>query len=305
MAEKKRSSRLWVQLIFTALSNGYLAGFAKGRIFTGKSKALCLPGLNCYSCPGALGSCPIGALQATLGSRNFHFAFYITGFLMIVGAVLGRFVCGWLCPFGLVQDLLYRIPIWKGLRNRLKKRLPVWDCRLKYLKYAVLAVFVLLLPLFVVDIVGQGSPWFCKYICPAGILEGGIPLALVDSGIRAALSWLFAWKGVILVTVIVLSLLLFRPFCRFLCPLGAIYGLFNPIALYRFRIDRERCTDCGSCEQACPLRISVRKTPNSPDCIRCGACRHACPHDAIRAGFCPSAHSKTNALPNANVREGK
>ena len=100
-----------------ALTNGYLIGFVKGKIFTGKTKQLCVPGLNCYSCPGALGSCPIGSLQATLGSRDYKFAFYVVGFLMIVGALVGRFVCGWLCPFGLIQDLLYKIPFVKKLRK--------------------------------------------------------------------------------------------------------------------------------------------------------------------------------------------
>lgn len=115
--DKKRKPvkhlRLWVQVIVAAVTNGYLIGFVKGKIFTGWTKQLCVPGLNCYSCPGALGSCPIGSLQAVLGSRNYKFAFYVTGFLMVVGAVFGRFVCGWLCPFGLVQDLLYKIPFSK------------------------------------------------------------------------------------------------------------------------------------------------------------------------------------------------
>ena len=91
----------------------YAVGFINGKIYDGSLKKLCLPGLNCYSCPGALGSCPIGSLQAVLGSRNFQFSFYIFGFLMLMGAVFGRFVCGWMCPFGLVQDLLYKIPFIK------------------------------------------------------------------------------------------------------------------------------------------------------------------------------------------------
>ena len=93
---KIRNLRLWVQAGFTALTNGYATGFLKGEIYTGKTKALCVPGLNCYSCPGALGSCPIGSLQAVLGSHNYQFSFYIFGFLMVVGALFGRFVCGWL-----------------------------------------------------------------------------------------------------------------------------------------------------------------------------------------------------------------
>lgn len=271
----KKRLRLWVQVAAAAVSNGYLAGFVNGKIYTGKTKQLCVPGLNCYSCPGALGSCPIGSLQAVLGSRDYKFAFYVVGFLMAVGAVLGRFVCGWLCPFGLVQDLLYKIPFPKKLR-----KLP-GDRFLKYLKYLLLAGFVILLPLFAVDIVGQGQPAFCKYICPAGTLEGGIPLVLLNEGLRAAIGWLYAWKVLLLAILLLLSVLVYRPFCRYLCPLGAVYGLFNPIAFYRYRIDAQSCTRCGACQKACKLDIPVYKKPNSPECIRCGACKKACPHAAI------------------------
>ena len=264
-----------VQLAFTALTNGYAAGFAKGSIYKGPGKFICLPGLNCYSCPGALGSCPIGSLQAGIGSRSYRFSFYIAGFLLLFGALFGRLVCGWLCPFGLVQDLLYKIPFVKKLR-----RLP-GDRWLKYLKYVILAGFVIVLPLTVLDIVGQGQPWFCKYICPSGTLFAGIPLIASNPPLRAALGWLFTWKAAILAALLLLSLLVYRPFCRYLCPLGAIYGLFNPAALYRFRIDKEKCTGCGACQKACKLDIPIHQTPNSPECIRCGDCRRACPHGAI------------------------
>ncbi len=284
MAKDKRKKpiglRTWVQICFTALTNGYATGFAKGKIFRGSSKKLCLPGLNCYSCPGALGSCPIGSLQAVLSSRDYKFTFYIAGFLLLVGALVGRFVCGWLCPFGLVQDLLHKIPFPKKL-----KKLP-GDKFLRYLKYLILIGFVIVLPLTVLDIVGQGSPWFCKYICPSGTLFGGIPLIAANPVLRSVLGWLFTWKVTILTILIILSIIVFRPFCHYLCPLGAIYGCFNPIALYRFKIDKNKCTDCGACKAACPMDINVAKTPNSPECIRCGKCKSACPHSAICNATC-------------------
>ncbi len=267
--------RTFVQLAFTAVTNGYYAGFAKGEIYTGATKTVCVPGLSCYSCPGAFGSCPIGSLQAVIGSRQFKFTFYIIGFLVMVGALLGRLVCGWLCPFGLVQDLLYKIPFFKKIR-----KLP-GDKWLKYFKYVILVLFVLLLPLLVVDIVGQGSPWYCKYICPSGTLMAGIPLILANEGLRAAAAWLFDWKLAILAVVVLLSLLVYRPFCRYLCPLGAIYGPFNKIALYRFRIDGDKCVKCKKCQTTCKLDIPVYLNPNSTECIRCGDCRKVCPTGAI------------------------
>ena len=271
----KKHLRTVVQLVFTALSNGYIQGFAEGKIFRGKIKVVCVPGLNCYSCPGALGSCPIGSLQATLGDRKYKFAFYILGFLMVIGALFGRFVCGWLCPFGLVQDLLYKIPFLKKL-----KKLP-GDRFLKFLKYLILIVFVILFPLFAVDIFGQGKPWFCEYICLSGTLGAGVPLAVLNEGIRSVIGWLYAWKVAILMALLLLSVLVYRPFCRYICPLGAVYGLFNPISLYRYKIDESKCTDCGACQTACKLDIKTFKTPNSMECIRCGDCIRACPYSAI------------------------
>lgn len=275
MGSKTGRLRLLVQATATALSNGYAAGFLRGRIYTGPLKYFCVPGLNCYSCPGALGACPIGALQAVLGSRGRRFSCYVLGFLMMVGAVFGRFVCGWLCPFGLVQDLLHRIPL-----GRKRKKLP-GERWLRLLRYGILAGFVVILPLYAVDFIGQGQPWFCKYICPAGTLTGGIPLVLSVPGLREAAGWLFAWKNLVLLALVILSVPVYRPFCRYLCPLGAIYGAFNPIALYRFRVDSGKCTACGACQRACKLDIPVWKAPNSPDCIRCGDCKRACPHEAI------------------------
>lgn len=274
----KKGIRLWAQILFAALTNGYVNGFIQSKIYTGPTKALCVPGLNCYSCPGALGACPIGSLQAVIGSRNYQFSFYIIGFLMAVGALIGRVVCGFLCPFGLVQDLLHKIPVPKI------KKLP-GEKYLKYLKYVILVVFVLLLPMFAVNIIGQGDPWFCKWICPSGTLLGGIPLVAGNPDLQAAVGWLFDWKVFLLASIVVLSMFSYRPFCKFLCPLGAVYGVFNPISLYHLRLDEEKCVDCGICKKTCKMGIDPRKTPNSPECIRCGDCVRACPRGALTKGF--------------------
>ncbi len=267
------------QVIWALLTNSYLTGFVQGKIYRGKLKNLCVPGLNCYSCPGALGACPIGAMQAVIGSFRFKFAFYVAGFLMFVGALIGRFVCGWLCPFGLIQDLLHKFPFPKKIGTFRGDKL------LRKLKYVFLAVFVILLPMFLVDVLGQGAPYFCKFICPAGTLEGGLPLVLLTQSMRSALGWLYVWKNVLLTVTIVMSMLIYRPFCKYICPLGAIYSVFNPISVFRYRVEKDKCTGCGVCAKVCKMQVNPVEHANSPECIRCGLCKEACPVHAIQAAF--------------------
>ncbi len=241
----KNKNRWKIQLTATLLSNPFLSHFATGKLYKGKLKSLCVPGLNCYSCPAAAASCPIGALQSVIGSSKFHFAYYVVGFLILIGVLLGRVVCGFLCPFGWFQELLHKIPTKKFSTKKLHF--------LTYLKYVILVVFVIVLPMTVVNEVGMGDPFFCKYLCPAGILEGAIPLSLTDSGIRAALGWLFTWKSCLLLGIILLAVFFYRPFCKWICPLGAFYALFNKVSLYRFQIDSEKCTSCGACSHVCKI----------------------------------------------------
>ena len=279
MDKKRFRLRPVVQALWTLVTNGWLQGYLHGTIYKGASKSVCVPGLNCYSCPGALFSCPIGALQATLTASEYKFALYVVGFLITVGAFCGRFVCGFLCPFGWIQELLHKIPFPKKL-----KKLP-GEKILRLLKYLVLAVFVVLLPLFFIDATGIGKPWFCAYICPAGTLEAGLPLPLLNAGLRQTLGFLYAQKVVILIVLLVLSLLIWRPFCRYLCPLGAIYGCMNPIALVRHRIDPQKCIHCNRCQAACPMDLPVQHKPNHTECVRCGKCKDACPTNAIETVY--------------------
>ncbi len=290
--------RLGIQIAFTALTNGYIAGFLKGKIYQGPGKKLCLPGLNCYSCPGALGSCPIGSLQAVLGSPKFQMSFYVVGFFLFTGAILGRVVCGFLCPFGLVQDLLYKIPFFAKRKNMPGHKGLVW------IKYVVLALMVVILPMFAVNAYGISDPWFCKYLCPSGTLFGGIPLIASNEGLQQALGGLFVWKMSVLLVILVWSLWVYRPFCKYLCPLGAIYGWFNPIALSRFQMDKERCIDCKKCKAVCPMDIPVYAKPNSMECIKCGKCLQACPTDCIQVALWAKGSQQTKKTEKKPIESG-
>ena len=274
------------QSFWFLLTNSFFEGFKTGKIYGGKWKQLCVPGMNCYSCPGAKGSCPIGALQAVIGSPKFKFSYYVVGFLFFVGALIGRGVCGYLCPFGLAQDLLHKIPFVKKIETF------KGDKALRKAKYLILLVFVILLPLFLVDIIGQGAPYFCKLICPVGMMEGGIPLVLMNKSMRGAIGFLYAWKGLILILTIFLSIVIYRPFCKYICPLGAIYSLFNSVSLFRYTLDHQKCIHCGRCKAVCEMQCDPVKNCNDLECIRCGKCKNACPVDAIACGITKPDMSK-------------
>ena len=266
-----------VQALWGILTNSYVKGFMPGGtpIYTGKLKQFCVPGMNCYSCPGALGACPIGSMQAVFDGRKRHLSFYVFGYLALIGLIAGRFICGWLCLFGLIQELLYKIPTPKlTVPDKL-------DSKLRYLKYVNLFVLVFALPFFYRSEYGTGDPFFCKYVCPVGTLEGGIPLVLLDSSMRSAAGWLFRWKFLILVLCILASIFIYRPFCKYMCPLGAFYGLFQKVSLVRMRVDDHSCVDCGACARTCKMNVNPLRTPNSAECIRCGACVQACPKNAL------------------------
>lgn len=267
---KKRNT---VQAIATLLTNIHLPNFLKGTIYKGHLKSVCVPGLNCYSCPGATGACPIGAYQAVAGSSKFRFSYYITGILILLGVLLGRFICGFLCPFGWLQDLLHKIPFKKLSTKKMK--------HLRYLKYVILVVIVCLLPILITNRLGMGNPFFCKYICPQGILEGAIPRLLANSSIRSALGNLFVFKSVILAVVIILSILFYRPFCKWTCPLGAFYSMFNKISLLNYQVNEKKCISCGKCTRTCKMDVDITKCTTHPECIRCGECIKTCPAKAI------------------------
>ena len=271
-------NRKLVQLLSTLIHNAYIPGFIRGTIYKGPVKQICVPGFNCYSCPGALGACPIGSLQTVAAGIRYQFSLYVLGLLMLFGTIAGRWICGWICPFGLIQEWLHKIPTKKlKVSPKLKP--------LRYLKYVLLVVFVLLLPIVWVNFLGIGSPTYCKYICPAGTLTGAVPLLIGNASLRDSLGSLFALKASIAALVVIGSVMIYRPFCRWMCPLGAIYALFNKVSLYRMHIDRHTCTQCGRCAKVCPMDIDPFKDPNSAECIRCGICRESCPQDSIVQTF--------------------
>jgi ferredoxin-type protein NapH len=281
-----RLARKWVQAVWFFLLNGFWGFPFTGTIYQGPMKVICSPGLNCYSCPASTTYCPIGSLQQlllnirfTLQTGQYYFGFFVLGTIGMVGAVFGRFICGWACPFGFFQELLHKLP------SR-KVSIPV---SLTWLKYAVFFLLVIIFPLLFVNSSGLGQPWFCKYVCPAGTLQAGIPMLILQPELRGTVGWLFVNKLAIALSFTVWSVFSSRPFCRTACPLGAFYALFSRFQLIRLQLNEENCTGCGACHKVCPVDIKFNEVPNSCECVNCMKCMtEACIFDAISveaAGF--------------------
>ena len=273
LSRLKPSRRRIIQLYAALLHNANLKGFASGQIYTGGSKVVCAPGLNCYSCPGAVGACPLGSLQNALSATPHRLPYYVFGILLLWGFLFGRWICGFLCPFGLFQDLMYKIPTPKIKKSPLTRAL-------SYLKYVILVLFAVVLPLLYA-FRDFPLPAFCKYICPAGTLGGAVALLFhgANTDMFGMLGPLFTWKFALAVGFTVSVVFLYRAFCRFFCPLGALYGLFNRIALLGVKLDRQKCVDCGICFSKCKMDI---RSVGDRECISCGDCVSACPTGAIR-----------------------
>ena len=267
------TKRRLIQLYAALLTNANIKGFISGTIYTGSSKVMCVPGLNCYSCPGAIGACPLGAMQNALANSGTRAPVYVLGILALFGIILGRTICGFLCPTGLLQDFAYKIRTPKLKKSKVTRLL-------SYLKYILLVVLVIAVPL---AFVGQDRliPAFCKFVCPAGTFGGAISLLFHpdNADLYGMLGPMFTWKFALFCAIAVACVFIYRAFCRFICPLGAIYGFFNKIALLGIKLDKEKCTDCGLCVAHCKMDI---KRVGDHECINCGECISVCPTKAIR-----------------------
>lgn len=262
-------TRRYTQIAGLLIANPWFFYFKSRILYRGSAKGFCIPLFNCYSCPLAMYACPIGSLQQSLSVLSAGAFLYVAGVLGAVGAMVGRMLCGWACPFGFIQDLLYKVPLPKF-------RLPGWA---RFGKYATLLILVILLPLI------TKVHWFSR-LCPVGTLEGGIPLQILPPGGAPLGAGVFFWIKIAILAVFLLWMMVTkRPFCRAACPLGAIFALFNPVSLYRMDVDRSACNNCGKCREVCPVDIDITDNPNSPECIRCLDCKKACPLNAISSGF--------------------
>lgn len=221
----------------------------------GPLKALCFPGLNCCSCPAASMSYPMGALrQLRLGigfsieTGSCSHGSYLFGTVDIIASLTARLTCGWLCPFGFLQEMLYKIPSGRKFQTA------------QPLKHFILVFWVTLFPLKLTDQRKRGKAWICKSVCPAGTIEAGIPMLILQPDLRETWGYLFYNKLVWMIWFLIWSIFSGRPFCKTTCHRGCCYGMFNKISLFQLQLNKQHCTDCGSCLQVCPMDINSIKT---------------------------------------------
>jgi ferredoxin-type protein NapH len=242
-AIRKVRAQVLSQVASLALLNAYFL----------RLRSICVPALNCHSCPAAVFACPIGVLVNFASLRIFPLV--AIGILGLAGIIGGRLFCGWLCPFGLIQDGLYRIPTRKFTAPP----------SLGYAKYLVLILLVVTVPF----LFPKSLLVFCR-VCPAGTLESSIPWRII--GVSTPFTLGFPIRMTILLGVLILMIVVSRGFCRILCPLGAIFAVFNRVSLFRIRLTKRECKDCGLCASMCPVEIDPVKEMNSPECVRCLKC---------------------------------
>jgi len=267
----RRFTQVGLGVIFT---NHYVNAIWTKGLYEGPLRSICIPGLNCHSCPFATLACPIGIMQSF--AANHALPFYLAGYLFLIGILFGRAACGWICPFGWLQDMMHKI-------KSKKFGIPKW---LTHFKWVSLLGLTLILPYY------TEVHWFSK-LCPYGGLIGAIPWALwnpispvfdepvIEPGSFG--TW-FIIKMVILGGFLIWFVLAKRPFCRVACPLGLIFSWFNKISLLKLDVPKEQCSDCYQCKTACPTDLHIPTQVDDPGCIKCLDCL-ACGHVKAKFSF--------------------
>ena len=260
MSKDLQRKRLLSQLIFLLISN------LGARFKTG----LCYPFLYCHACPYSIAGCPIGIIEHAIYKKHFNLFLLLYPILMIasLSMIIGRAICGWMCPIGSLQ----RITSTERL-TKLSRKIPHSIERfLRYAKYINLILFVFLTPHFL--------GFMFTDICPIGFLVGTIPLSILYPG-RFSPNEFFPFALMVFIAFIILIFLFNRGWCKFFCPVGAFIGLFNKVSLLRIEVDKSKCVHCNACIKVCPMGVDVPNVERSRECILCGRCIDACQYGAI------------------------
>jgi len=237
---------------------------------------MCSPVFHCYACPLSTFACPIGVIAQFSALHVFPFVAF--GMLIVVGILFGSLVCGWACPFGFLQDLAAKVPTPKF-------DLPKWTGTLRYI---VLIGTVLAVPY----LFGEGHPLFVCRVCPAGALEAAVPAMAGQALASQKIAWPNAVKLTILGIFLIGIFFVRRPWCRILCPLGAIFSLFNRISAFFLRFHPDKCSNCERCHKLCEYGIEPERSPNNWRCVRCLECTQCSPQALTFGSIFEQRHEK-------------
>jgi polyferredoxin len=261
MSLKLTVKRRLVQVLAAILLTSNFAGAGLGNA--------CIPILYCEACALTWLGCPIGIMASAIA---FHeIPWLILAIVFGSALVVGRWFCGWICPSGLVQDWLYKIP------SR-KIEIPRWT---RFIKYAVLLGPVIAIAYYFT----KDNPYFFCSWCPTATASVVIPQAIQFRELE------FDWgllRLAILVLVIILAVMNHRSFCKVLCPVGAMVSLTSRLSWLAIRLDAERCKRCKTCDKECPMDVQVESRKDSgdpinsdPECVNCLTCESVCAKEAI------------------------
>ena len=243
----------WLKNISWRARTQFISLLAINSYFLPQLRSICVPAFNCYSCPAAIFSCPLGVLANFSALKLVPYS--AIAILVLAGLIGGRLVCGWICPFGLIQDWL----------DKIRRRKIVFNPKFRFLKYGILMVFIFAIPFFF-----PGPILFCR-LCPVGTIESTIPWRLMGV-VNTFTSGFYIRLGVLAVILMLVSFSS-RGFCKYLCPLGVIFGFFNRFSLVRMKM-KDDCNECRLCAKKCPVDINPVGQRNNSECIRCGQCTH-------------------------------
>lgn len=275
-----KSLRLTSQVIFFFIT---ILGLVIG--MTG----LIYPYFFCPASPAACATCPLWILEHVavdlrIGADTLKFAVYSFSFLGVAFVVFGRAFCGWACPIGFLQEILTKaknFPVISNIRSIFYKLKPLTDkigefgIKPKHYKYIIL----ILIPIssFITE-----KLFFTEYD-PIGGITATIPRLILEPGDWSYRSN-FWMKFVFVIIFFIFVLAISRAWCRFLCPIGAIAGLFNKVSFLKVEFN-DNCNECGLCKKKCPMKIDIPYEERSAECVLCGKCIDECHSDAINYSF--------------------
>jgi len=263
---------------------------------------LMYPYFFCVASPGAWAACPIGLLEYsfTIFPLGVVVLLYIISFLGIMTMLFGRGFCGWACPIGFLNEIIFHIrryfrPVIEPIGRAVEKT-PIPSFFKRYSINPRLYKYIILV-LIPVTSYASGKMIFTD-IDPIGGITATIP-TLLQGGYRP--DRLFAVKMFLVFVWFVMGLLVVRSWCKYLCPLGAAFAPMNKVSLLSLSYDENKCINCNLCIKACPMDVNIFDDSRSTECILCGRCVAVCPTAALKMKFA----GKTIFVPDRSSRKAE